>query len=199
MNKERLIAFTDAVLAIIMTILVLELEKPSELSFEGFWALRYSFLAYMLSFFWIGSSWLTLNGIWEHVKRVSGAVIWWNLIYLFFFSLLPYATWLVSNNFTQRMAQGFYGIIVIATTGCSWVLHKILDRPNSEHGPLLEITREYRIILLPDIIIKAIALILTLTVYPPSMMYGVFFAATYLQIAKATVARRRKKIKAPDM
>ena len=51
MGKERLIAFTDAVLAIIMTILVLELEKPAEPTIEAFWALRQNFFAYFLSFF----------------------------------------------------------------------------------------------------------------------------------------------------
>lgn len=87
MGKERLIAFTDAVLAIIMTILVLELAKPDEPTLEAFWALKENFFAYFLSFFWLGSLWIALNGIWEHVKRVSNKVIWWNLGLLFFASL----------------------------------------------------------------------------------------------------------------
>ena len=85
MNKERLIAFTDAVLAIIMTILVLELEKPTVPTLEAFWALRQNFFAYFLSFFWLGSLWIALNGIWEKVERISTAVTWWNLALLFTF------------------------------------------------------------------------------------------------------------------
>ena len=90
MNKERLIAFTDAVLAIIMTILVLELEKPTVPTLEAFWALRQNFFAYFLSFFWLGSLWIALNGIWEKVERISTAVTWWNLALLFTSSFLPY-------------------------------------------------------------------------------------------------------------
>ena len=80
---ERLVAFTDAVLTIIMTILVLELAKPSEPTLEAFRALRENFFAYFLSFFWLGSLWIALNGIWERVKQISNGVIWWNLLLLF--------------------------------------------------------------------------------------------------------------------
>lgn len=88
MEKERLVAFTDAVLAIIMTILVLELAKPSEPTLEAFWALRENFFAYFLSFFWLGSLWIALNGIWEKVKQISNGVIWWNLLLLFLASFM---------------------------------------------------------------------------------------------------------------
>lgn len=68
MGKDRLIAFTDAVLAIVMTILVLELNKPDSISFSGFWALRENFFAYTLSFFWLGTMWVNLHNEWYHVK-----------------------------------------------------------------------------------------------------------------------------------
>ena len=193
MNKDRLIAFTDAVLAIIMTILILGLDKPSELNFDGMWELRYSFLAYLLSFFWIGSVWIALNRIWEKVERISGTVVWWNLVFLFFFSFLPYATGLVSNNFDSRMTQAFYGITVILATVSNWILHKLIDIPNRGNEALLELTKEYRRIIIPDIIIKIVALILTLTIYPTIMLYGVLFSAAYFQVAKAVVYRKRKK------
>ncbi len=193
MNKDRLIAFTDAVLAIIMTILILGLDKPSELTFDGMWELRYSFLAYLLSFFWIGSVWSALNSIWEKVERISGIVVWWNLVFLFFISFLPYATGLVSNNFDNRMTQAFYGITVILATIGNWILNKLIDIPNPGNEALLELTKEYRIIMLPDIIIKIIALILTLTIYPTIMLYGVLFSAAYFQVAKAVTYRKRKK------
>ena len=65
MEKERLVTFTDAVLAIIMTILVLELKKPTEPTLAQLWALRESFLAYALSFFWLGSMWIALHNTWS--------------------------------------------------------------------------------------------------------------------------------------
>ncbi len=69
MNKERLAAFTDAVLAIIMTILVLELEKPKHVSLAGLWDLRANFFAYTLSFFWLGLMWSTHHSNWHKVKK----------------------------------------------------------------------------------------------------------------------------------
>lgn len=193
MTKERMLAFTDAVLAIIMTILVLELEKPSELSFSGLWELRRNFFAYALSFFYIGSMWISMNRIWEHVKRLSGVVIWWNLIFLFFSSFMPYATGIVSNNFDDRFSQVFYGSVIIAITICHLILHKLIDSPNSENETLLETTKEYRRMLLPDIIIKVVSLILAVCIYPPVMMYGALFAAAYFQFIKAFLYRKKKR------
>ena len=65
MNKERLVAFTDAVLAIIMTILVLELPKPAEPTLAALLDLQESFFAYTLSFFWLGALWFGMHGIWQ--------------------------------------------------------------------------------------------------------------------------------------
>ena len=80
MGKERLIAFTGAVLTIIMTILVSELDRPEAPSLAAFWALRTSFFAYALSFFWLASLWMGLNSIWEKVEAISTRVIWWNIL-----------------------------------------------------------------------------------------------------------------------
>ena len=180
MRKERLIAFTDAVLAVIMTILVLELEKPSAPTLEQFCALRHNFFAYFLSFFWLGSLWMALNGLWENVERISTPVIWWSLGLLFMSSFLPYATGLVSAYFNNRTIQVFYGIIVIVTTVFNWFLHKSLESPNSDNKELIVAIEVYRKLLIPDIVIKIIGLILAFLVYPPIMMYSVLIAAAYI-------------------
>ena len=82
MKKDRLIVLTDAVLAIIMTILILELEKPTTPSLKAFWDLRQNFFACFLSFFWLGSLWMALNTLWEKVEKISSEIIWWNLFLL---------------------------------------------------------------------------------------------------------------------
>ena len=64
MKKDRLIVLTDAVLAIIMTILILELEKPTTPSLEAFWDLRQKFLCLFSFLFWLGSLWMALNTLW---------------------------------------------------------------------------------------------------------------------------------------
>ena len=192
MKKERLISFTDAVLAIIMTILVLELEKPDAPTLEAFWELRQNFFAYFLSFFWLGSLWIALNNLWEKVENISASLIWWNLGLLFCSSFMPYATGLTSAYFFNRTMQAFYGIIVIVTTVCNWFLRQELDKPNKDNRELPEATAGYRKLLIPDIAIKVLGLILAVTVYPPIMMYIVLIAAAYILTLKAVLDRKKK-------
>lgn len=187
MQKERLIAFTDAVLAIIMTILVLELEKPAEASVAAFWELRWNFFAYALSFFWLGSLWIGLNSIWEKVRKVSSAVVWWNMTLLFAASLIPYATSLVSAHFQSRVMQGFYGVTVIVMTSVNYVLHKVIDKPNRDVPELLSATAAYRALLLPDILIKTLGLVIAFAFWPPAMMFSVLFAAVFILTGKRFV------------
>ena len=96
MVKERLVAFFDAVLAIIMTILVLELEKPSEISLKGFLALKENFFAYVLSFFWLGTMWVNHHNEWMGIEKISVKTVWTTMLTLFFSSLFPYSTSIVS-------------------------------------------------------------------------------------------------------
>lgn len=193
MSKERLVAFTDALLAIIMTILVLELDKPSEPTLAAFWALRTSYFSYALSFFWLGSLWVGLNAIWEKAEKIDNAVIWWNLLLLFLASLIPYATSLCNTYFMSKTIQAFYGLVVIAMTVCNYLLHHALDKPNRDNPELLAVTKGYRKMLAPDIGIKLVSLVLALTVYPPIMMYGVLIAAAYIITMKNIADRKMKK------
>lgn len=191
MKKDRLIALTDAVLAIIMTILILELEKPETPSLQAFWELRNNFFVYFLSFFWLGSLWMALNTLWEKVERISSEVVWANLYLLFFVSFMPYATGLVSSHFENYTAQLFYGSVVIVSTIINWYLHKVLDKPNQDQVELLKETETYRKLLIPDILIKCVGFILTLIIYPPIMMYSVLAAAAYI-ITLKTIKEKKK-------
>ena len=116
MKKDRVAAFTDAVLAIIMTILVLELEKPSEPTLAALWELRYSFFSYTLSFFWLGSMWVNIHNEWETIEKINAKTLWVTLVLLFFCSVIPYATDFVSRDFNSKVAQGFYGVFVMLVT-----------------------------------------------------------------------------------
>ena len=191
MKKDRLIALTDAVLAIIMTILILGLEKPETPSLQAFWELRNNFFAYFLSFFWLGSLWMALNTLWEKVERISSEVVWANLYLLFFVSFMPYATGLVSSHFENYTAQLFYGSVVIVSTIINWYLHKVLDKPNQDQVELLKETETYRKLLIPDILIKCVGFILALIIYPPIMMYSVLAAAAYI-ITLKTIKEKKK-------
>ena len=116
MSKERVVAFTDAVLAIIMTILVLALDKPDPLTWSGFGKLWPQFLAYAFSFFWLGSMWVHLHIEWSGVKLVDQPVLWTSITLLFFCSLIPYSTSLVAGNvLSWDLAIKIVGIMITLT------------------------------------------------------------------------------------
>lgn len=105
LNKERLAAFTDAILALVMTILVLALDAPKEPTLECFWDLRMSYFSYVLSFFCLDSLWMGLNEVCNPAEHIDNACVMWTLVLLFFASLIPYTTDLVSRYFDNRIMQ----------------------------------------------------------------------------------------------
>ena len=126
MKKDRVAAFTDAVLAIIMTVLVLELEKPTTINLSSFWELKHSFFSYTLSFFWLGSMWVNIHNEWQGIAKITSKALWVTLVLLFFCFLIPYATDLVSRDFHNKVAQGFYGLFVLGVTFSNvWLSHVI--------------------------------------------------------------------------
>ena len=173
MEKERLSAFTDAVLAIIMTILVLELDKPTEPTIQAFIRLKESFISYALSFFWLGTMWVELHQEWHEVKKISNAVVWWSIVLLFFASLVPYATSLVYKYFMDPVIQGFYGIIIIMISIMNVGLRHSLKKVDPTDIEMLNIVEHANKILYIDISVKVIGFIIATTIYPPAMMISV--------------------------
>ena len=130
MGKERLAAFTDAVLAIIMTILVLDLPKPDPVSWEGVARLGTNLFAYAVSFFWLGIMWFGHHNNWDLIERVSSKTVLLSLVMLFFASLFPYTTSLAAENFMSPVAQTLYGLDVLATTFSNMGLSSSLGEAN---------------------------------------------------------------------
>ena len=147
MRKDRVAAFTDAVLAIIMTILVLELKKPESLTIEALWNLRFSFFSYALSFFWLGSMWINIHNEWESIDRINSKTLWIVLLLLFFCSMIPYATDLVSGDFSNKLAQGFYGVFVILVTLANIALSVVLQEENSHNAKPTDVMKKRRTLL----------------------------------------------------
>ncbi len=136
MSKDRVIAFTDAILAIVMTILVLGLKEPEKPTLAGFWALRDGYFAYALSFFWLGRLWMTFNNVFEMVNKVDNRVVFVTVIMLFICSLIPYATLLAAEYFHTRLIQLMYGaIIILADASICW-MYDTLCRADRENGQL---------------------------------------------------------------
>lgn len=112
MNKNRLEAFSDGVLAIIITIMILEIKAPESNSFESLKPLIPVFLSYVLSFIYVGIYWNNHHHIFQAVKQVNGSVLWGNLFLLFWLSLIPFATsWIGSQHFSA-VPMSLYGFIL---------------------------------------------------------------------------------------
>jgi uncharacterized membrane protein len=136
MNKGRLEAFSDGVLAIIITIMVLELKVPDEGDFAALLPLAPKFLSYVLSFVYIGIYWNNHHHLWQAVKKVSGAVLLANLHLLFWLSLVPFASgWMGENNFSQTPVL-LYGIILTMAALAYYLLTVALLANHEKDSPL---------------------------------------------------------------
>lgn len=121
MGKGRLEAFTDGVIAIVITIMVLELKVPSGSSFSSLAAALPVFLAYGLSFVNVGIFWNNHHHMLHATERINGTVLWANLLMLFWISLVPLAIrWMDEAHFVAA-PTAFYGA-VLALTSISYVL-----------------------------------------------------------------------------
>jgi uncharacterized membrane protein len=113
MNKTRLEAFSDAVIAIIMTIMVLELKTPHSGDLEALRPLLPVFLAYVLSFVYLGIYWNNHHHMLQATRKVNGGILWANLLLLFWLSLVPFATaWMGENHFPP-LPVAVYGIVLL--------------------------------------------------------------------------------------
>lgn len=113
MNKNRLEAFSDGVLAIIITIMVLEFKVPSDTSIEAFLKLSHKFLSYILSFIYVAIYWNNHHHMMHTVKSVNGKILWANLHLLFWLSLIPFATAWIGEHHFASFPMMVYGIILL--------------------------------------------------------------------------------------
>ena len=126
MGKGRLEAFSDGVLAIIITIMVLELKVPHGESFAALAPLVPAFLSYVLSFVYVGIYWNNHHHMLHASKKVSGPVLWANLHLLFWLSLLPFATgWMGENHFAQ-LPSALYGVVLLLAAIAYWLLQQAI-------------------------------------------------------------------------
>jgi uncharacterized membrane protein len=132
MNKGRLEAFSDGVLAIIITIMVLEFRMPHSDTFASLRPLLPAFLSYVLSFSYLGIYWNNHHHMLHTVKKVGGQILWANLHLLFWLSLVPAATaWMGENHFAPSPVA-LYGIVLLMSAVAYFVLqYSILQTQGS--------------------------------------------------------------------
>jgi len=121
MGKGRLEAFSDGVIAIIITIMVLEMKVPHEADFNSLKELLPVFLSYLLSYIYVGIYWNNHHHVLQATRRIDGSVLWANLHLLFWLSLLPFATGWMGENHFAALPTAFYGLILLGA-GLAYLL-----------------------------------------------------------------------------
>ena len=134
MSKGRLEAFSDGVIAIIITIMVLELKVPQGTYLAALRPLLPVFLSYALSFVYVGIYWNNHHHMLHATSRVSGATLWANLHLLFWLSLFPFVTgWMGENHFAPAPSI-LYGVVLLMAALAYWILQQSIiatEGPNS--------------------------------------------------------------------
>ena len=128
MNKGRLEAFSDGVIAIIITIMVLELKVPHADSLDALVPLWPVFLSYTLSFVYLGIYWNNHHHMLHATRQISGNVLWANLHLLFWLSLVPFVTgWMGENHFAPT-PTATYGVVLLMAALAYWILLQTILR-----------------------------------------------------------------------
>jgi uncharacterized membrane protein len=126
MGKNRLEAFSDGVIAIIITIMVLELKVPKGETFDVLAPLIPVFLCYVLSFVYVGIYWNNHHHMLHTVHKVTGPILWANLHLLFWLSLFPFATgWMGENHFAAA-PSAIYGAVLFMAAIAYWILQQLI-------------------------------------------------------------------------
>ena len=136
MGKSRLEAFSDGVIAIVITIMVLELKVPHAPTLQALAPLLPVFLSYVLSFVYLGIYWNNHHHMLHTVTHVSGGVLWANLHLLFWLSLPPFATgWMGENHFTA-LPSALYGFVLLMAAMAYWWLQQLIIRAHGRDSLL---------------------------------------------------------------
>ncbi|RWO55038.1 TMEM175 family protein [Mesorhizobium sp.] len=128
MGKGRVEAFSDGVMAIIITIMVLELKVPHSADFSALAPLWPTFLSYVLSFIYVGIYWNNLHNMFHTVQRVDGRVLWANLHLLFWLSLMPVTTAFMGENHFAPVPVAVYGVVLALCAAAYFILVVILHQ-----------------------------------------------------------------------
>ena len=121
MNTTRLEAFSDGVIAILITIMVLEFKVPHEGSLAALRPLLPVFLSYLLSFVYLGIYWSNHHHLLHITEEVTGGVLWANLHLLFWMSMVPFTTAWLSEHYKESLPVAAYGVVMIGA-GMAWTI-----------------------------------------------------------------------------
>src|SRR4030095_16457918 len=139
MGTGRLEAFSDGVIAIIITIMVLELKVPHGDELHALTPLLPVFLSYLLSFIYVGIYWNNHHHLLHTTEHVGDGVLWGNLHMLFWLSLIPFVTrWMGENHFAP-LPTAMYGFILLMSASAWWLLQCCIVQTHSTDGPVVRV------------------------------------------------------------
>ena len=188
MNSERFEALIDAIVAIIITIIVLDLPIPEVVSWSSLFALRMNFFAYFVSFLLCYNFWNNHQKFFGYIEKIDHRVMWLGAGSMFVLSFIPYLTSLITNDFNALFPLFLYGLIFILIDLFvlkSCYILKNIDEDNVELTNRINIiTKKITIIIL----IIVIGMVIGYVAYPPAVLYSCFgcliasWAMSYLGI-----------------
>jgi uncharacterized membrane protein len=136
MGKGRLEAFSDGVIAVIITIMVLELKVPHGTDLAALVPLLPVFLSYVLSFVYIGIYWNNHHHMLHAVQRINGRALWANLHLLFWLSLVPFVTGWVNENHFAAVPVALYGVVLLMSGVSYYLFERVLIAHHAKDSPL---------------------------------------------------------------
>jgi uncharacterized membrane protein len=192
MGKERLLAMTDGVVAIIITIMVLELKVPEHGTLEALAGSWHTLLAYALSFIYVAIYWNNHHHYFHLVHHVNGAMLWANFGLLFWLSLVPFATaWMGETEFAP-IPTAIYGVALFMPALAWWIMQRVIIHMQGATSPLRQaLGRDLKANLSPLLYAAGIG---------SSLFMPFIGLAFYLAVALIWLVpdRRIEKMAAPD-
>jgi len=179
MTKNRLEAFSDGVLAIVITIMVLELKRPARPEFGALIPLLPALLSYVLSFIYVGIYWNNHHHLCHATTHVNGAVLWANLHLLFWLSLFPFATAWIGENHAMPAPTLAYGVVLLMAGIAYYLLQGAIIADQGPSSPLRSaLGRDWKGKVSPVIYLVAIPLALV----NPWIAIGLYTLVAFLWI-----------------
>jgi len=161
MGKGRLEAFSDGVIAVIITIMVLELKVPHGTDLDALLPILPVFLSYVLSFIYVGIYWNNHHHMLQVVQHINGRVLWANLHLLFWLSLVPFVTGWVNENHFAPVPVALYGVVLLMAGVSYYLLERVLIAHHGRDSALARaLGKDLKGLLSVGIYVVAIALTL---------------------------------------
>jgi uncharacterized membrane protein len=177
LEKDRLLAFSDGVIAIIITIMVLEMKVPHGTALSDLVSLLPVFLSYVLSFVYVGIYWNNHHHILHATRTVTGGILWANLYLLFWLSLFPFATGWMGENHFSALPAAVYGFVLLMAAIAYYLLQQAIIRSQGPDSILKKaVGRDWKGKLSPVLYITAIVA----TSVAPWISEAIFVAAALI-------------------